>query len=58
VHGVHGALSGVLIFLYGRGRVPGTHEFLSHPNYVIVYRHTLLAIEVLNTIHSRQQYPR
>jgi toxin ParE1/3/4 len=43
---------------YRRGRVAGTHEFVSHPNYTIVYRRTLSAIEILNIVHSRQQYPK
>ncbi|WP_310610062.1 type II toxin-antitoxin system RelE/ParE family toxin [Limnohabitans sp.] len=42
---------------YRRGRVAGTHEFVSHPNYVIIYRHTLHGIEILNIVHSRQPYP-
>jgi toxin ParE1/3/4 len=48
---------GVLPAQYRRGRVAGTHEFVSHPNYVLVYRRTLTVIEVLNVIHARQQYP-
>ena len=47
----------VLPAQYRRGRVPGTHEFVSHPNYVLVYRRTLEAVEVLNVVHARQQYP-
>jgi toxin ParE1/3/4 len=43
---------------FRRGRVPGTHEFVSHPNYVIVYRRTLLAVEILNVLHTRQAYPK
>jgi len=40
-----------------RGRVAGTHEFVSHPNYVLVYRRTLELVEVLSVVHARQQYP-
>lgn len=47
----------VLPAQYRRGRVPGTHEFVSHPNYILVYRRTLDAVEVLNVVHARQQYP-
>jgi toxin ParE1/3/4 len=43
---------------YRMGRVAGTHEFVSHPNYIIVYRRTLIAVEILNIVHSRQQYPK
>lgn len=48
---------GLLSALYRRGRVAGTHEFVSHPNYILVYRQTLTAIEILNVIHARQRYP-
>lgn len=47
----------VLPAQYRLGRVPGTHEFVSHPNYILVYRRTLDAVEVLNVVHARQQYP-
>ena len=50
-------LLGQLHIHYRSGRVAGTHEFVSHPNYTIVYRRTLIAIEILNVVHSRQQYP-
>jgi toxin ParE1/3/4 len=38
--------------------VAGAHEFVSYPNYIIVYRRTLVAIKILNIVHSRQQYPK
>jgi plasmid stabilization system protein ParE len=43
--------------LYRPGRVPGTREFVSHPNYILIYRLVDGAIEILNVVHSRQQYP-
>ena len=52
------ALLGQPHLQYRAGRVVGTHEFVSHPNYIIVYRRTLIAIEILNVVHSRQQYPK
>ena len=48
---------GALPATYRRGRVAGTHEFVSHPNYILVYRRTLSAIEILNVVHARQHYP-
>ena len=44
--------------LYRPGRVPGTREFVSHPNYILIYRVIGDAVEILNVVHSRQQYPR
>lgn len=49
---------GLLPAQYRRGRVAGTHELVSHPNYILVYRHTVDHIEILNVLHARQQYPR
>lgn len=43
--------------LYRPGRVTGTREFVSHPNYIFIYRVTSDAVEILNVVHSRQQYP-
>ena len=43
-------------YLYRPGRVPGAREMVVHPNYIVVYRVTH-AIEILNVLHARQQYP-
>jgi toxin ParE1/3/4 len=48
---------GILPVQYRRGRVAGTHELVSHPNYIWVYRHAVQAIEILNVLHARQKYP-
>lgn len=48
---------GFMPSIYRLGRVAGTHEIVSHPNYIIVYRNTLVAAEILAVLHSRQQYP-
>ncbi|TDG01890.1 type II toxin-antitoxin system RelE/ParE family toxin [Paraburkholderia guartelaensis] len=39
------------------GRIPGTHEIVAHPNYIVVYRVAAAAIQVLRVLHARQQYP-
>jgi len=44
-------------FLYRPGRVPGTREAVVHPNYILVYRVTADAVEIVNLVHARQQYP-
>jgi len=43
--------------LYRPGLVAGTREIVVHPNYVVIYRVTISAIEIINVLHSRQQYP-
>ena len=42
---------------YRRGPLPGTRQFVCHPNYILIYRITTVAVEILNVVHSRQQYP-
>jgi toxin ParE1/3/4 len=44
-------------YLYRHGKVAGTREMVVHPNYVVIYRVTSSAIEIINVLHSRQQYP-
>lgn len=44
-------------YLYRLGRVSGTRELVAHPNYIVVYRVSAIAIEIVSVLHSRQQYP-
>lgn len=44
-------------FLYRPGRIAGTREAVVHPNYILVYRVTAEAVEVVSLVHARQQYP-
>ena len=44
-------------YLYKRGRVPGTREIVAHPNYIVIYRVQADCIEVVDVVHSRQQFP-
>ncbi len=44
-------------YLYRTGRVDGTREAVVHPNYIVIYRVGVDAIEVVNVVHARQQYP-
>ena len=43
--------------LFRAGRVSGTSEIVAHPNYVLIYCVTAERIEVMDVLHSRQQYP-
>jgi plasmid stabilization system protein ParE len=38
-------------------RIPGTRELVVHPNYLVIYRVAASAIEIINVLHARQQYP-
>lgn len=44
-------------FMYRPGRIAGTREAVVHPNYILIYRVTASAVEVVSVVHSRQQYP-
>jgi toxin ParE1/3/4 len=44
-------------FLYRPGRVAGTREAVVHPNYILIYRVTAEAVEIVNVLHTRRQYP-
>jgi len=44
-------------FGFRPGRVPGTREYVAHPNYIVVYRVQMESIHVLRVLHARQEYP-
>lgn len=44
-------------YMFRAGRVPATREALIHPNYLLVYSVGSDAVEVINVLHSRRQYP-
>ena len=44
-------------FMYRSGRVAGTREAVVHPNYILIYRVTADAVEVVSLVHARQEYP-
>lgn len=43
--------------MYRPGREPGTREAVVHPNYIMIYRVTTEAVEIVNILHARQRYP-
>jgi addiction module RelE/StbE family toxin len=44
-------------FMYRTGRVAGTREAVVHPNYILIYRVTADAVEIISLVHARQEYP-
>lgn len=44
-------------FLYRPGRAEGTREAVVHPNYIVIYRVTTDAVEIVSVVHARQDYP-
>jgi plasmid stabilization system protein ParE len=43
--------------MYRPGRIAGTREAVVHRNYILVYRVTAEAIEVVSRVHARRAYP-
>jgi len=39
------------------GRIPGTREYVVHPNYIVVYRVDSDAIRILRVVHGRRLFP-
>lgn len=48
---------GQLPYIGRSGRVAGTRELLAHPNYWIIYRVTISAVEIVDILHTRREYP-
>lgn len=44
-------------YMHRMGREPGTREAVISPNYILIYRVTADAVEIVSVIHTRQQYP-
>lgn len=44
-------------YLGRAGRVPGTRELVINANYVVVYEVTLASVDILDVLHTRQEYP-
>ena len=44
-------------YMYRPGRISGTREAVVHPNYILIYRVTAEAVEIVNVVHARQRYP-
>lgn len=46
-------------YLYKQSeRVKGMREIVVHPNYLVFYRVTPTAIEVVNVVHAKTDFPR
>jgi toxin ParE1/3/4 len=45
-------------YLYKQSeRVNGLREIVAHPNYLVLYRVTPTAIEVVNVVHAKTDFP-
>lgn len=44
-------------YMYRAGRFAGTREAVAHPNYILIYRVTTQAVEILAVVHARREYP-
>ena len=44
-------------YMYRSGLVPGMREAVAHPNYILICKGGIDAVEIVNVIHSRRQYP-
>ena len=42
---------------YAARAAAGTREAVIHPNYILIYRVTEDAVEIIRLVHSRQHYP-
>ena len=43
---------------YKPGRMPGTHEIVVRPNYIMIYCIQGNDVEILRVLHARQPWPR
>jgi addiction module RelE/StbE family toxin len=43
--------------LYKPGRVKGTREMVTRPNYVVIYRETRTEVTILRVLHAARQWP-
>jgi toxin ParE1/3/4 len=44
-------------YAFKKGRVPGTREYVAHPNYIVVYEADSHRVRVLRVIHARRMWP-
>lgn len=58
-YAVENSLGPIAYFPYSGtpGRVPGTYEIVSHPNYITIYQIGNGPIEVVDFTHARKLYP-
>ncbi|MCS3606876.1 type II toxin-antitoxin system RelE/ParE family toxin [Erwinia rhapontici] len=43
--------------MYKMGRVPGTHEAVVHPHYVMIYQVDSCSLQILRILHTARQWP-
>jgi len=47
----------VMPHAFRAGRIPGTREYIVHPNDIVVYRVGSDIIRILRVVHGRRQFP-
>ena len=45
-------------YLFRRGRVGGTREYVVHPNYILIYEVKAHSIDVVRLLHAKREYPK
>ncbi len=45
-------------YLFRRGRVNGTREYVVHPNYILIYEVKSTKIDIVRIMHAKREYPK
>lgn len=45
-------------YMFRRGRIAGTREYVVHPNYILVYEVRESTIDIVRVLHAKQEYPK
>lgn len=45
-------------YLFRRGRIGGTREYVVHPNYILIYEVKSTQIDIVRILHAKREYPK